>query len=326
MKASPPADTASGIQAVAELEPQADEAPLRILVTGATGLIGTALTAFLRARGHEVLPLQRVSTGTQNASPTWNPASGEINLGSAGHLDAVIHLAGENIAGRWTRAKKQRLEQSRVQGTSLLCEALVSLPQPPRVLVAASAVGYYGDRGSETVSEASAPGNGFLAGTCHAWENASSVVESAGIRRVLLRLGMVLSSHGGALARKLLPFRLGLGARLGTGNQYWSWIALEDVVLAIHLTLHNSSLAGPLNVTTPEPVTNREFSDLLGEVLRRPVLARIPALGVRWLLGEMGKELLLSSCRAMPTRLLTSGFTWRYSRLEAALRALLQKE
>ncbi len=239
-----------------------------------------------------------------------------------GH-DAAVHLAGEPIVGRWTPAKKARILSSRSGGTRLLSCTLARLKQPPNVLVSASAVGFYGDRGDETLTEEAAPGSGFLPQVVRAWEAATEPAQAAGIRVVHLRFGIVLSPTGGALPRMLLPFRLGLGGSVGSGRQFISWVALDDAVRAVTHAIEAAGLAGPVNVTSPHPVTNADFARTLGRVLRRPALCRVPACVIRLMLGEMGRELLLSSARAVPARLLASGFSFRHPDLEGALRQAL---
>jgi uncharacterized protein (TIGR01777 family) len=231
----------------------------------------------------------------------------------------VVHLAGENIARRWTRAAKTRIRASRVDATRLLCEALARLPQPPRVLVCASATGYYGDRGDELLDERSQPGTGFLPEVCQAWEAATQPARQRGIRVVHLRLGIVLARHGGALARMLLAFRLGLGGRVGTGQQYWSWILLEDLLRVVELAIQDDGLSGAVNTVSPAPATNAEFARTLARALRRPAFLPLPAFAVRMIFGEMGREVLLASARVRPARLLEGGFEFRYPQLAAAL-------
>jgi hypothetical protein len=235
-----------------------------------------------------------------------------------------VHLAGDNIAsGRWTAAKKVSIRSSRVQGTTVLCEALAQLVKPPKVLLSASAIGYYGDRGETTLREASPPGTGFLAEVCQAWEAATAPAVQRGIRVVHLRFGIVLSPAGGVLAKLLTPFRLGLGGVVGTGKQYMSWIALDDVLGVIQHALNTETIQGPVNVVAPQPVTNQEFTTTLGKVLRRPTRLPLPAFAAHLLFGEMADALLLASTRVMPARLVASEYTFRHPALEAALQRLL---
>jgi uncharacterized protein (TIGR01777 family) len=254
----------------------------------------------------------------------WNPAARSIGTPALEGLDAVVHLAGDNIAsGRWTAAKKASIRDSRVQGTAVLCEALAQLVKPPHVLLSASAVGYYGDRGETVLREESPPGTGFLAEVCQAWEAATAPAVQRGIRVVRLRFGMVLSQAGGALAKLLTPFRLGLGGVVGAGKQYMSWVALDDVLGVVQYALSTEALQGPVNVVAPQAVTNREFTATLGQVLRRPTRLPLPAFAARLLFGEMADALLLASTRVAPARLVASGYTLQYPELEAALRHLL---
>jgi len=294
---------------------------MNIVVTGSSGLIGSALVKFLTSAGHEVTRLVRSKTKQLPRETLWNPAIGAIDLAGLEGMDAVVHLAGENItAGRWTKRRKAKIHDSRIQSTRLLSESLASLTQPPTVLASASAVGYYGDRGEELLDEASEVGSGFLAAICREWEEATQPAAQAGIRVVHLRFGMVLSGSKGALAKMLTTFRLGLGGRMGSGRQYVSWIALNDVVGAIHHCLTCESLHGSVNLVSPNPVTNREFTTCLAKVLKRPALIPIPTVVLRLVLGEMGNELLLASARVQPTRLLATDYEFRYPELEDALK------
>ncbi len=292
---------------------------MNILVTGATGLIGSALMSRLASTGHHCLPLRRGAAVGNEPGPIWNPESGLIRLETAGPLEAVIHLAGENIAQRWTAAAKARIRSSRVDATRLLCEALTRLPQPPRVVVCASATGYYGDRGDEVLAEDSSPGQGFLAEVCQSWEAATEPARLCGMRVVHLRVGIVLARRGGALAKMLPAFRLGLGGRLGTGRQFWSWICLEDLIRVIELALGEESLNGAVNAVSPAAVTNTQFTHALAQAIGRPALLPMPAIAVKLLLGEMGREALLGSARVRPARLIESGFVFRFPELGAAL-------
>jgi hypothetical protein len=297
---------------------------MNILVTGASGFIGSALTVRLRNGGHHVVPLWRAANGGE-AGPAWNPQAGRIRLEPAGQLDAVVHLAGENIAQRWTRAAKARIRASRVDATRLLCEALARMLQPPRVLVCASATGFYGDRGDEVLDERSAAGTGFLPEICQAWEAAADAARQRGIRVAHLRLGIVLARHGGALAKMLPAFRLGLGGRLGTGRQYWSWIALEDLLRVVERALEDNRLSGPVNAVSPTAVTNAEFTQALARALRRPVFLPVPAFAVKLLFGEMGREALLANARVRPVRLADCGFEFRFPKLDEAFKHLFTR-
>ena len=298
---------------------------MNILVTGARGLIGGALFPFLTTDGHRVLRLVRSKAGSGTGDVAWDPAAGTIDRAALRGLDAVVHLAGENIFGRWTARKKARIHDSRGRATRLLCESLAQLSPPLRVLVCASAVGYYGDRGAEILREESAPGNSFLAEVCREWEAATQAVTDAGIRVVNLRFGMVLTPAGGALATMLLPFRLGLGGRFGSGRQFMSWITLDDLLEVVRHALTIEALRGPVNAVAPNPVTNLEFTRTLGRVLSCPTLFPVPGFAAHFVLGEMADELLLASARVEPARLLATGFRFRFPELEGALRHLLGK-
>lgn len=295
-----------------------------VLVSGSTGLIGSALVSALEEGGHRVRRLTR-SGGSSEDVVRWDPSAGEIDAGRIEGVDAVVHLAGENIAGRWTDAKKARIRDSRVRGTRLLAETLARLPTPPAVMVSASAAGYYGDRGNELLSEESAPGDNFLAEVGQEWEAAADPAREAGVRVVNPRFGIVLSTEGGALGTTLPIFKLGVGGKIGSGRQYWSWIAIDDVVGAILHVLTKDSLEGPVNVTVPDPPTNSEYTSVLGRVLGRPTVFPLPAPAARIMLGQLADELLLASQRIEPARLKETGYSYRYPELEGALRHLLGK-
>ncbi len=295
---------------------------VNILVTGATGLIGAPLVLRLKASGHVVIPLRRTHGGGDSA-PSWNPERGQVHLDPAVPLHAVVHLAGESIAQRWTPRAKARIRASRVEATRLLSETLARAPQLPQVLVCASATGFYGDRGDETLDEQSPPGTGFLAEVCQAWEAATAPLRHRGVRVVHLRLGMVLARRGGALVQVLPAFRIGLGGRLGSGRQYWSWIALEDALRVVELALQDDRLSGAVNTVAPGGATNASFTAALGQALHRPTFLAMPAVVVRLLFGEMGRELLLASSRVRPGRLLEAGFRFQFPDLDAAFRHLL---
>ena len=296
---------------------------MRIVVSGSTGLIGTALVQALKLRSHEVLPLVRRRVAVGEQAVAWDPERGMIDRDGLEGIDVVIHLAGENVFGRWSAAKKQRIRESRVQGTRLLSDALAGLTRPPQALLAASAIGYYGDRGDEAVSEWSAPGEDFLAYVSRDWEGATTAAARAGIRVVNMRFGVVLTTAGGALAKMLPAFRLGLGGRVGSGNQYLSWIALDDTLNAIVHMLLTSRLAGPVNLTAPSPVTNREFARTLGKVLGRPAILPVPGFALRIAFGTEGAAMLQSGQRVLPGCLLASGFHFGFDTVEPALRHLL---
>lgn len=299
---------------------------MKVLISGSTGLIGSALIPVLNDAGHDVVRLVRSAPKSDGSEVHWDPESDRIDSDGLEGMDAVVHLAGENIGStRWSREKKARIFDSRVKGTRLLCESLVNLARPPQVLVCASAIGYYGNRAAETVNEESASGFGFLAEVCIEWEIATEPVVETDIRLVNLRMGIVLSREGGPLAKMLPPFKMGVGGVLGSGRQYMSWIALDDAVAAIHHTLVRDSLQGPVNNVAPHPVTNREFTKALGRVLRRPTLFPLPSFGLRVMFGrEMANELFLSSTRVVPTRLLDTGYTFQYTDVEGALRHALE--
>ncbi len=296
---------------------------MRIAITGITGLVGTALSQHLQEQSTEVLRLVR-----QAAQPTdvlWDIENGVSQPAQLEGCDAIVHLAGENVAdGRWSEAKKERIRSSRIAGTKNLCRSLAQLEKPPQVLVSASAIGFYGDRGEEVLTEESAPGQGFFPQVCQEWEAATQAASDKGIRVAHLRIGVVLSSSGGALAKMLPPFKLGLGGRLGSGEQYMSWIALEDLVSAIIHAINHESLSGPVNATSPNPAKNADFTGKLGAVLNRPTLFPVPSFALRLAFGEMADEALLAGARVMPTRLLASGFSFRFPDLEATLRHCLQ--
>lgn len=298
---------------------------MNILVTGSRGLIGRALVPFLTAGGHRVIRLVRAKVSSDAGDVVWDPAAGMIDRAALAGLEAVVHLAGENIFGRWTARKKAQIRDSRVHATRLLSESLAQLSRPPRVFVCASAVGFYGDRGSEILREESASGSSFLAEVCREWEAATHAAANAGIRVVNLRTGIVLAAAGGALATMLLPFRLGLGGRIGSGRQFMSWITLDDLLEVILHALRTEALRGPVNAVAPNPVTNLEFTRTLGRVLLRPTLFPVPAFAARLVLGEMADELLLASARLEPARLRATGFRFRFPELEGALRHLLGK-
>ncbi len=294
-----------------------------VAVTGSTGLVGSALVPALAADGHAVRRVVRHAARGEG-EVFWDPAAGQIDAAGLAGVEAVVHLAGENVAGRrWNEAFKRLLVESRTRGTRLLCEALTRLDPRPRVLCSASASGYYGDCGDQPVDESSPGGDGFAAHLCQEWEAATAAARDAGIRVVNLRIGVVLDAHGGALAKMLTPFRLGVGGVVGSGRQYVSWIALDDLVRAIGFVLAHESLVGPVNAVAPEPVTNRELTKTLGRVLRRPTVLPLPAFVARLALGEMADEMLLGGVRAEPTALAEAGFSFAHPRLEPALRHVL---
>ena len=298
---------------------------MKVLVSGSTGLIGSALVGELSAGGYIVTRLLRSSPREkQGGTVHWDPGTGTVDSEGLGGHDAVVHLAGENIAGTsWSPERKKRIRDSRVAGTRLLCESLLRLERPPNTLVCASATGIYGDRGEEVLREESKPGKGFLAEVCREWEEATGEAARQGMRVVNLRIGMVLSQEGGALAKMLPAFRAGAGGRIGSGRQYMSWIALPDLVGVIRHAIATDSLAGPVNAVSPHPVTNREFTKTLGHVLGRPTVAFLPSFAARLLFGEMADELLLASARVEPAKLLASGYRFLLPEAEGAMRYLL---
>ena len=296
---------------------------MNVLVSGSTGLIGSALIAALKEAGHHIIRLSR-SRSASDDSIRWDLSSGMIETARLEGIDAVVHLAGESIAeGRWTSAKKARIRESRVQGTSLLAQTVAGLTRPPAVMISVSAVGYYGDRGNELLREDSGPGSDFLARVCQEWEAAADPAREAGVRVVHPRFGIVLSTEGGPLARTLPIFKLGGGGRIGSGKQYWSWVALDDVVGSIIHALATDALEGPANVGSPNPLTNAEYTKTLGRVLNRPTIFPLPALAARLALGEVADALLLASQRMEPAKLRETGYEFRYPELEGALRHLL---
>ena len=295
---------------------------MKILVTGATGLVGSALVPFLAGDGHEVARLGRSAPGAGDIR--WDPDAGVLEAAALEGFDGLVHLAGENIAsGRWNVEKKRRIKESRVNGTLLLAGTLAGLERPPRVLVSASAVGFYGDRGEEELTEQSPAGAGFLSEVCREWEAATEAAEGKGIRVVHARLGVVLSRDGGALAKMLTPFRLGAGGIIGNGRQYMSWITLDDTVAAIGHLLDAEAASGPVNVVAPAAVTNHEFTKTLGRVLRRPTLFAMPGFVARLAFGETADALLLASTRVKPAGLLDSGYAFGHGTLEEGLRHVL---
>ncbi|MCC5954006.1 MAG: TIGR01777 family oxidoreductase [Acidimicrobiia bacterium] len=295
-----------------------------IAVTGSSGLIGTALARSLRADGHRVVPIVR--SDRDGDVLRWDPSVGRIDAAGFEGLDAVVHLAGEGIADkRWTAERKRSILESRTKGTSLLADTLATLDRPPKVFLSGSAIGYYGDRGDEVLTESSTPGDIYLSEVCTAWEAAAQPAVDAGIRTTFLRTGIVLSTEGGALAKTLPLFKLGLGGRLGSGRQWWSWITIADEVGAIRFLL-DADVAGPVNLTAPEPSTNAEFTKTLGSVLGRPTVLPVPAFGPKLVLGgELAEQLLFSSQRVHPDVLLDAGYTFEHPDLPTGLRATLDR-
>jgi uncharacterized protein (TIGR01777 family) len=296
----------------------------KVAVTGASGLVGRELVPTLRRQGFEVLRLVRRAPSADD-EVRWDPDAGTIDSEGLQGITAAIHLAGDNVAsGRWTDAKKARIRDSRVRGTALIAGALAELSPKPRVLVSASAVGYYGACGEETLDESAAQGSGFLASVCGEWEAATTAARDAGIRVVHARIGVVLAPSGGALAKMKLPFLLGLGGRIGDGSQYMSWITLEDLGSALVFALERDALEGPVNFVSPTAVTNADFTATLGRVLKRPTVLPVPKFALRLGVGaDMADEMLIGGSRVAPALLQAHGFRWEHTTLEPALRALL---
>ncbi|MEM9657637.1 MAG: TIGR01777 family oxidoreductase [Planctomycetota bacterium] len=297
-----------------------------VVVTGSTGLVGEPLVSELSGRGwHVIRAVRRPVRNTKNEL-FWNPDSGEIEREKLEGVDAIVHLAGENIAAhRWSDTFKQRIHHSRTKGTLLISEAIDALERKPGVLVCASAIGYYGNRGDEVLPESAAPGDDFLAHVCQQWEAACQPARDAGVRVANARIGVILSPDGGALAKVLTPFKLGGGGIVGNGRQFMSWIALNDVVSALRFVVETPSIAGPVNLTAPHPVTNGEFTKTLGKVLSRPTIVPLPAFAAKLAFGEMGEALLLSSTRVESRVLQESDYEFALPELEPALRSLLNK-
>jgi hypothetical protein len=294
----------------------------KIAITGATGLVGSALTAALSGKGNQVIPLRRGTRQSDSTDVFWEPSGqGIVDLKALGDIDTVVHLAGENIAtARWTDAQKQKIRVSRVDATRNLVRSFANCEKRPSTFVCASAIGFYGERGSEEMTESSVPGSGFLPEVCRDWEAAAAEAEELGIRVVRVRIGVVLSTQGGALAKMLAPFKLCAGGIVGNGKQYWSWIGLSDLIHILEEAITNTALRGAVNAVSPNSVTNREFTKVLGKVLRRPTLFPLPAFVAKILLGEMADDLLLGSTRVVPEVLNQSGFEFQYADLEACLR------
>lgn len=299
---------------------------MKVLISGSTGLIGSALLEFLRSHGQEAIALTRSEPRPGELAVRWDPQAGTIDQAALEGLDAVVHLAGESIAGeKWNARKMARIRDSRVKGTALLSEALAGLKKPPSVLVSASAVGFYGDRGDEILREDSPPGRGFLAEVCQQWEASAEPARRRGIRVVHPRFTTILSHAGGVLPKMVAAFSIGAGGRIGAGRQWWSWIAIDDAIAAIHHLLASATLAGPVNIASPAPVTNADFTRTLAHVLSRPAMLPLPAFAARLAFGKMAEEVMLASARVEPAQLISDGFLFRYPQLEPALRKLLGK-
>jgi hypothetical protein len=295
---------------------------MKILISGSSGLIGTAATTALKSDGHNVVHLVRPGKTANPADVQWDPMRATVDVAALEGVDVVIHLSGAGIAdGRWTEERKQLLRSSRIDTTRVLVDSLSRLKQKPRVLIVASAIGYYGNRGDEILTESSATGTDFLALVCRDWEAEASRGAAMGIRTVMLRFGVVLSGKGGALPKMLTPFKLGVGGRLGTGQQWMSWIAIEDVVGIVRYAIANEQVSGPVNLVAPNPVRNEEFTRLLAGMLHRPAIFPAPAFVLRLAMGDMADAVLLSSDRVKPEQMLAAGYKFRFEVLEPALRA-----
>ena len=300
-------------------QPPSSTAPF-VAITGASGMIGRALVARLQSNGRRVRPLVRSARAESPDDIVWDPMQGVLEPRDLEGAEAVVHLAGEPIAQRWTGSRREAIRESRVRGTELLARTIATLERKPRVLLSGSAIGYYGDRGDEPVDEESTPGTDFLAGVAREWEASTAAASGAGVRVVLLRTGIVLSPHGGALERLLPPFRLGVGGQIGTGRQWMSWIALHDHVSAMEHALATTGLHGPVNLVSPNPVTNAEFAATLGRVLDRPALVPVPSFALELLYGEMARATILAGQRVLPRALLRTGFEFAHPTLDEALR------
>jgi len=295
---------------------------MKVVVTGASGLVGSALVPALESAGHEVIRLVRRDP-RNNRERKWNPM-GEPDPSLVEGIDAVVHLAAETIKGWWTQSKKDRILESRVRGTEMIAKSIAAAVNQPKVFISASGIGYYGHRKDEILTEESSSGTGFLATLAKDWERATRPAQQAGVRTVLLRISLVLSQRGGALAAMLPSFRMGMGGKVASGKQYWPWITLEDMVRVILLALDNENLSGPVNVCAPQQTTNKEFTRALGQVLRRPTIFPLPSVVVTLVLGEMGQEALLTSTRAEPAKLKAAGFSYKYPEIAGALAAVLK--
>ena len=296
---------------------------MKILLTGSTGLIGSALTTELQNQGHDIVRLIRPPKLPEINDIVWNPAERFIDKSKIRKCDAVIHLAGESIAGRYSKNKRQRIYQSRINGTKLITEFIEALDERPRTFISASAIGYYGDRENMLLTEEAPNGDGFLAQLCRDWEAASREANNLGVRTVQTRFGIVLSRQGGSLAKMLTPFKLGLAGPLANGNQMWPWISIEDTVAAIIFILNTPSLRGPVNVVSPNPVTNSQFTQTLARTLNRPAAIRLPRIAIRTIFGPLAEELLLSSINAVPTKLQNAGFKFKNTDLNETLHDIL---
>lgn len=306
-----------------DLKSHKGKTTLKILISGSSGFIGSSLLPFLTSGGHQVIKLVRNHDTLQPDEIYWDMHKGEIHPSQLEGIDAVIHLAGENIAQRWSEEKKNQIVESRVLGTRVLSRALAGLKDPPKVFISASAIGYYGNRGDEILTEESSMGHNFLAEVCDQWEAATEPAKDRGIRVVNLRFGVVLSPKGGALKQMLLPFKFGLGGVVGSGKQYVSWIAIDDVLGIINTILFNEAIHGPVNAVSPKPITNKEMTEIIGKIMHRPTFMRMPEFAARLVFGQMADELLLNSQRVIPEVMIGSGFIFAYPKFEDALKHLL---
>ena len=295
---------------------------MKIAITGATGLIGSSLSEHLEGKGHDILKLSR-SKNRGKGFVYWNYKSKEIDLESLEGSDAVIHLSGESIAGYWSKQKKKEIQRSRIEGTNFVVNSILKLKNKPKSFICASAIGFYGDRGDEIVNEQSSHGEGFLAELAKDWENESHILKQQNIRVVNLRIGLVLSTDGGAFKTMLIPFKMGVGGKLGSGKQYMSWVMLEDVINSIEFIIKNKNIAGAVNIVAPTPVTNQQFTKKLGKALCRPTFFTVPSLLLKTLVPDMAKEMILSSTRAVPKKLIDSGYRFSYPNLDNVFKDLL---
>lgn len=297
----------------------------QVAISGASGLVGSALSKALTADGATVLPISRSNRGHDSETIVWDPETGLINPDRLKSVDTVVHLAGESIAsGRWNDKQKAKIRDSRVKGTASLVKSMAAISDRPKTFICASAIGYYGNRGDQKLTETSEPGTGFLPEVSLEWEAAADAAIELGMRVVKVRIGVVLSPDGGALQKMLLPFKLGMGGVVGSGKQYWSWIGLNDLVRVFQFCISDSEISGAINAVSPNPVTNREFTKTLGGVLRRPTIIPLPAFAARLALGEMANDLLLASARVLPERLQQMNFEFQQPSLEESIRFELQ--
>jgi len=296
---------------------------MKILISGSSGFIGTALTNHLRKNENEVIRLLRNSTSLKNEIK-WNIDNKDYNIGDFEGIDSFINLSGENVFGIWTKEKKRKIIDSRINSTQLLYEIISKLKKPPKTFISASAIGYYGNRGDELLDEDSDKGSGFFPDLAEQWENISKQAEKLNIRVVNIRIGLVLSKDGGALSKMLTPFKLGLGGKIADGKMYWSWIALDDILASIEFILRNDNIKGAVNLVSTNPLKNNEFTHILGNVINRPTFLPVPKLFIEYLLGDMGREALLASTRVVPKKLLDNGYKFKYTELKKTLKYLLR--